>query len=296
MFISRTSINVNMTRNSEIFAHQGFVATTNVFTPQQIERMRADIQQAVHSRQSGLSPIEDRHIGTTTEAYTQQFTQCLNLWEDHASIEAIVRNPALTTIAADLLGTHRVRVFQDQALFKGPHGSPTYTHQDLAYWPMASSQCLTAWIPLSPTGSTLQRGAMGYLAGSHQSGNCLFADIAHIEDEGELKANEMAFLNHPDWSHKSMTYVEASVGTVIWHHGLTVHRALPNLTDDTREVFTVVYFADGILRGSMRQDVENVPHFVTDGLSSDEVVRPGEPLASARMPLVYTSAERTSKL
>ena len=268
------------------FANRGYVVTPNLFTVVDVSVMRTTVAAAVHARTTGTAPVGDRHIGPTTMRYTEQFTQCLNLWEDHPDVERIVRDPRLTTIAARLLGTDRVRVFQDQALFKAPGGAPTYAHQDVAYWPMATAECVTAWIPLSPTGSTYDTGAMGYVAGSHLSDHCEFADIAHVDDHKQLEAHEAALLAHPAWRGASPTYVEADVGSVVWHHGRTVHRALPNVSAGPREVFTVVYFADGVVRGSVLPRASNVPHFVTDGPSGERVAV-GQPLASSRMPIVY---------
>ena len=268
------------------FVDRGYVIVPDTFTKADVAAMRATIAAAVHARTIGTAPVGDRHIGPTTTRYAEQFTQCLNLWEDHPHLESIMRDPRLAATAAKLLGVDCVRVFQDQALFKASGGAPTYAHQDIAYWPMASAECVTAWIPLSPTGSTLDTGAMGYVAGSHRSGHCAFADIAHVDDQAQLEANEAALLAHPAWRGESPTYVEADVGSVVWHHGRTVHRALPNISGGPREVFTIVYFADGIVRGSVLPGASNVPHFVTDSPPSERVAV-GQPLASARMPVVY---------
>lgn len=268
------------------FARNGFLAQPRVYRADELATVRATIEAAVRARVSGAAPVGDRHIGPVTRRYAEQFTQCLNLWEDHPDVERIVRDPRLTATAARLLGVDCLRVFQDQALFKAPGGAPTYAHQDAAYWPMGAAECVTAWIPLSPTGSTRDTGAMGYVAGSHRSGRCVFADIAHVDDQAQLEADEAALLAHPAWCDGALTYVEADVGSVVWHHGLTVHRALPNVSPGPREVFTVVYFADGVVRGSVLSRASDVPHFVTDGPATERVAV-GQPLASARMPVVY---------
>lgn len=268
------------------FKDRGYVVTPHLFAASDVAAMRSTVAEAVHARTTGAAPVGDRHIGPTTARYAEQFTQCLNLWEDEPNVERIVRDPRLTVTAARLLDTDRVRVFQDQALFKAPGSAPTYAHQDVAYWPMATAECVTAWIPLSPTGSTCDTGAMGYVAGSHLSDHCEFADIAHVDDQKQLEAHEAALLAHPVWRGASPTYVEADVGSVVWHHGLTVHRALPNVSAGPREVFTVVYFADGVVRGSVLPRASNVPHFVTDGPSGERVAV-GQSLASSRMPIVY---------
>lgn len=270
------------------FARDGFVTTSRVYTPDEVAAMRSTVHAAVAARQAGTVDVGDRHIGPTSDRYTEQFVQCLNLWEDNATVEDIVRDERLAATAAALLGgAQAVRVFQDQALFKPPGAAPTYAHQDVAYWPMATAECVTAWIPLSPHGSTRASGAMGYVPGSHRAGVCSFQDIAHVSDTEVLEANEHALLHRSEWGDDAgVAYVETDVGSVVWHHGLTVHRALGNVSNTPREVYTVVYVKDGVARGSVLSGRSNVPHFVTDG-PDDAVVTVGAPLASRRMPVVY---------
>ena len=273
----------------------GFVVTPQIFAKDEIDSVRTVIQRAVHSRLTGSAPVKDRHIGLVTDRYAEQFTQCLNLWEDHTDVAEIVQDLRLTKIAATLLDASTVRLWQDQALFKPSGGAPTYAHQDNAYWPMDTARCVTAWIPLSSEHSSLNTGAMGYVPGSHLAGSCYFQDIAHIDETQLLEANESTFLARPDWQGHKPVYVETDPGTVIWHNGLTVHRALANTSGHPREVFTVVYFADGVKRGSLLSSRADVPHFVTD--DTNQRIATGEPLASTRMPIVYeTSANGQSRL
>lgn len=42
--------------------------------------------------------------------------------------------------------------------------------------------------------------------------------------------------------------MEALPGSVVWHHGFTVHNAAPNRSDRMRRVFTIVYLAAGYRR------------------------------------------------
>ena len=62
--------------------------------------------------------------------------------------------------------------------------------------------------------------------------------------------------------------MEVPRGSVAFHHGLTVHLALPNTTDRVRRVHTMIYFADGCTRGSQ------APHFSVDrpGIGVGEVI------------------------
>ena len=53
----------------------------------------------------------------------------------------------------------------------------------------------------------------------------------------------VGFVNDPALKGKSLEQVEIEPGSVIWHHGLTVHAATANQTENTRRVFTVVYLS-----------------------------------------------------
>lgn len=284
------------------FHDAGFVAVPDVFTSVELATLRVGVKAAVDRIALAPAIAGDRHVGPTSDRYTEQFRQCLNLWEDgnghgcdhnerprgyrvlRTPYDAVF-DPRLAATAAALLGVPAVRIWQDQALFKPPGGSPTYAHQDCAYWPMASATCVTAWIPLAPTGSTRATGAMGYVHGSHRADACFFADIARVNDVETLEANERRLLARPEWNGAPCTYVDADPGTVVFHHGRTVHRALPNTSDEVREVFTVVYMADGVVRGSTLSALDDVPHFVAD----TPRVPVGTRLVSPRMPIAYAS-------
>lgn len=56
----------------------------------------------------------------------------------------------LASVAAQLLGERRVRVYQDCVFVKEPGFTPTNWHSDLPISPLDTNSFVTAWIPLRP--------------------------------------------------------------------------------------------------------------------------------------------------
>ena len=82
---------------------------------------------------------------------------------------------------------------------------------------------------------------MAYLPGSHQVGNLRRVYITHQSDPYDI-------LNDPKLKQARPQWVDAEPGTVVWHHGLTVHEAAANHSSQTRRVFTIVYVASDARR------------------------------------------------
>lgn len=259
------------------FVEKGYVKISGIFTERESEKMERWVTNAVNRR------FSDFNYQVNGNYYSQQFSQCLNLWEDFPEIRKIAFSPKLTRIAASLLGVEKIRLWQDQALFKHPDGRNTSAHQDLPFWPMDDSQCLTAWIVLNEEGSTLENGAMGYVPKSHTSGLRHFSNITTGNSIGDFAKRDREILGSKLLQGEEPEYIEASRGSVIFHHGLTVHLAKPNLTSNIRKVYTVVYFKDGTRRGS--QIGVDQSHFAVD--RDNLKIKQGQIINSCLTPIAY---------
>jgi hypothetical protein len=125
-------------------------------------------------------------------------------------------------------------------------------------------------VPLD--GSTLDGGAMGYIAGSHRFGVRKFVDIFSGEPEDLLAA--------PEVRSAEPIFVEVPRGGVAFHHGLTFHVAKPNRTPRTRRVHTVIFFRDGCTRasGGFHPSVDRAG------------IEAGQPIASSVTPIAWPRA------
>jgi NAD(P)-dependent dehydrogenase (short-subunit alcohol dehydrogenase family) len=79
------------------------------------------------------------------------------------------------------MGTPGVRMYHDQALYKEGKGGFTPWHADQYYWPLASTHCVTAWIPLQ--GTPMELGPLGIRVNSIHPG-AIDTDMARQGLEG----------------------------------------------------------------------------------------------------------------
>lgn len=227
----------------EQYRRDGFVLVPDLLTSAEVDRFATAVTSGVrHRMRNNTVPLEKR------SKYQQSFLQCMNLWEDHPDVAPLTFHPKIAQAAAELMEVDACRVWHDQALFKQARGRETDAHQDHPYWPIKETNSITAWIPFVQ--STLENGAVGYIPGSHAVGmrkfvNIFFGEPQDILTEPEIAGAEPVFLSVPP-------------GAVAFHHGLTVHLAKANSTDEDRAVHTVIFFPDGSTRGYP------FPHFSVD--------------------------------
>lgn len=251
------------------FRRDGFVHVPGVLTRDELARYGAAVDEAVAVRKRG----DTRRLDEKTP-YEQSFMQCQYVWEDFPGVRPLTFHPRIGELAAALIGTARVRLWHDQALYKEAGGRETEAHQDQPYWPIAETDTATVWIPLIKVDDTT--GCMGYVPGSHK-GDAEFIDIFRTPGAG--KALEKKFEATPP------VFVHCEPGDVIFHHGYTVHMAKANRSDQTRRVYTAIYFADGSHRSGERAH----PSVDRDHIAQGAVIDGGAtpivwPLPGGRMP------------
>jgi ectoine hydroxylase-related dioxygenase (phytanoyl-CoA dioxygenase family) len=134
------------------------------------------------------------------------------------------------------MGASGARLYHDQALFKEPHGGPTPWHQDQHYWPLATDDTITMWMPLVDADTSM--GTMRFASGSHKEG---YLGDMPISDASESKFE--AFIDE-----KGYRVVESGAmraGDATFHSGWTLHGAPGNSSNRMREVMTIIYFPEG---------------------------------------------------
>lgn len=261
----------------EAFQRDGYVVIDGLLTTDELDHFGNAVDTAVAKRS-----IDDGRSLQERSRYEQSFRQCINLWEDHAQVRPLTFHPRVAQAAAELLGAGAVRLWHDQALYKEAHGRATDAHQDYPYWPIAETDTVTAWIPFD--GSQLANGAMGYMPGSHVSGLVEIVDIFGTEEPADLTS-------HPVLQGVEPVFVEVPSGSVAFHHGLTVHLAKENTTNETRRVHTIIYLRDGCTRGTsaFHISVDRPGIKVGDQIASDLTPiawpRPGNDLPATPTPL-----------
>jgi len=249
------------------YRDKGFLLTPGVLTNSEIKQYGNAVDKEVAARTA-----DDHRTLDEKSTYEQSFVQCMRLWETSREVQPLTFHQGLAGIAAQLLGAEKVRLWQDQALYKEPGGKDTEAHQDQTFWPIGEAPLVSAWIPFQPIDET--NGAMAYVPGSHLVGALRVVDITRT-------TTPYPILEDPALKGTKPEVVMVEPGSVVWHSGFTVHCAAANASDQTRRVFTVVYFADGSVRTGNRAV------FPLDRAG----VRVNEPMRGEGMPVLWPAPD-----
>ena len=207
------------------FSENGFIKIKNIFDASVIDYMNIVISKEVDRLNNQQIPLEER------DTYGKAFLQIMNLWTHTSAVKDIVFSKKIAQIATGLMQTTGVRLYHDQALFKEPKGGHTPWHADQYYWPLATENTVTAWIPLQAT--PLNYGPLEFSAGSNR---LMAGRDKQISDESQ------AFLEAELKNHKFEHVIEPfDVGEISFHRGWLYHRAGPNVSGNMRKVMTMIY-------------------------------------------------------
>ena len=212
------------------FQREGHILLRGVASFEEVAAYRSVILAARERFGAERTPLENR------DTYGKAFLKGMNLWSKDEGARRFVLAGRFAKIAADLLGVQGVRVYHDQALLKEPGGGITPWHQDQHYWPLDTDNTITMWMPLVDVSPAM--GTMRFASGSHLDG---YLGDMPISDDSEQKIEKYI----QSRGYKIAPGVAMKPGDATFHYGWTLHGAPANATDRTREVMTVICYADG---------------------------------------------------
>lgn len=249
------------------FQRDGHILLPGVATTAEMAAFRPVILAARDKYGAEVTPLEQR------DTYGKAFLKGMNLWPKDEGVKGFVCARRFAQIAADLLGVEGVRVYHDQALLKEAGGGITPWHQDQHYWPLATDNTITMWMPLVDV--TPEMGTMHFASGSHRNG--YLGDLP-ISDQSEVKFEH--FIRERGYTRVPGAAMKA--GDATFHYGWTLHGAPGNSSTRTREVMTIIWYADGTRVGLL--DNANRQRDRDRWLPG---LQPGDLAASELNPLVF---------
>lgn len=249
------------------YAENGHLLLRGVASPEEIAAYRPLLLEAVEKFNTEKRALAER------DTYGKAFLQIMNLWARDENVRRFTLAKRFAKIAADLMGVEGVRIYHDQALFKEAGGGGTPWHQDGYYWPLDTDRTITMWMPLVDANS-----GMGTMRFASRSGENGYLGDLPISDDSERLLGDML----RDRGYPVVEAGEMHAGDATFHSGWNLHGANGNGSDTTREVMTIIYFADG----ARVTDPQN------DGQRNDlntwlPGLNPGDLAASELNPLVY---------
>ena len=255
----------------QIAAYQrdGHILLRGVCSPEEVAVYRQVITDVVARYTQEKRPLEER------DTYGKAFLQIGFLCEKDEAARRFVLSRRFGKIASELMGVDGVRLYHDQALYKEAGGGHTPWHQDQYYWPLDTNHTITMWMPLVEV--PIEMGVMTFASGSHKQG---FLGHLAISDESQEKwealVKERGF---------ALSTAPMQAGDATFHSGWTLHSAPGNASNTTREVMTVIFFAEGT---RVMAQPDN-PNRLLDLKTWHPGIQPGELAASKLNPVVYKS-------
>jgi hypothetical protein len=275
------------------FYEKGYVRPGKVFGDEQVAFLRDAVQRLTRSEDEAgrrydlldpaLWPDANDGNGETdgrdgARDPAQSFDFLFNMWLIDDGFRAAAFNPTTARWAAQLLGTTRVRLLEDNALNKSPSPHDVRWHQDYSYWPLAQPNAVTAWVALDDT--SRHNGAMLMACGSQHLGERL--PVVFGTGTPYLRESRPATVlevGDPEELGLPVEVVELAAGEVSLHSALTWHASGPNLSERGRRAMVMRYVADG----TVWLGAERYEYNYTD----EEVgLAPGDPIGGRYFPVI----------
>ena len=248
------------------FQRDGHVLVRGLASPAEISVYGPAIYDAAMRFNTEKRALEDR------DTYGKAFLQIMNLWSRDETARRFVTARRFAGVAAALMGVPAVRLYHDQALFKEGGGGYTPLHTDQQFWPVATDNMVTMWMPLVDIADEI--GGMRFASGSHRldrfAGHGI-SDASEQELQQVIADRGLALAQTPGMK----------VGDATFHSGWTLHGAPPNPSPTMRSVMTVIYYEDGA-------KVAPITDFTRmDALQFLPGAEEGQPAATELNPLLY---------
>jgi len=178
---------------------------------------------------------------------TGRFAAGVDHWRTDDGFRAFAAESPLPALAATLLRSGHVWLYEDSVLVKEPGSTlRTQMHTDASYFHADGENMCTFWAPLDATDAA--NGTLTFVAGSHRwerdfRPNLFVTTEPLAGTEGEVVPDVLA---DPDLADSIVSF-DLAPGDVTVHHARTLHGAPANgSADRRRRALSVRYCGDGV--------------------------------------------------
>ena len=229
------------------FDRDGFLLGVDVFTQEQVERLRADLAELAGPNPPGRDLFYEYHSNESENADTCIF-HALGAWRTTPLFHDVLWAPPMVMASHQLLGGGPIRLMHDQLFCKpASDGGVVAWHQDYSYWtwtePMAH---LTCWIGLDDVDE--ENGCLWYVPGSHK-----WPDLPITGLTGGMDAVRDVLNEEQIAEFENRVPVRMKAGQATFHHPRTMHGSYENRSDRPRRATIVNTMRDGV-RSAIRND------------------------------------------
>ncbi|MGZ4759968.1 MAG: phytanoyl-CoA dioxygenase family protein [Acidimicrobiales bacterium] len=220
---------------ADAFWGDGACVVRGVLSPADVDRARLAVD--------GLADGDDLADLSALAGASEppRFRAGVDHWRTHDAFLALATSGALPAVAAAILRTERLWLYEDSVLVKEP-GSTVATrwHTDDGYFHVDGDQLATLWVPLDP--APREAGSLRFLRGSHLAGRRYRPTLFVVDDaipgaEGEPPPQ-------PDLDDTDAFGFDLLPGDLTVHHARTLHASGGNRTGQARRALSVRYCGD----------------------------------------------------
>lgn len=221
------------------YQRNGFVNGGLVLDDDTVETLRAEVLRVIDDRDNAAvqQPVLLRNL---TGDDDRPIWQIVNIYEASPAFHALITNPQIAAMAAQLSGAQELRVWHDQIQYKPQaHGGRLHWHQDSPAWPTLQPKHaqLTAWVALDD--ADLDNGCMYMVPGSQMWGDQ--GQFLRTHPEGERLPERY------QWEPVYEIMCPVRKGCVHFHHSLTWHGSGSNTSNRPRRAIAIHYMAENTL-------------------------------------------------
>lgn len=235
----------------EFFHENGYLAGPRMFTEEQVDVLRRELQGLTDAAHPGHRLFYEYHSNESTDASKVLF-HALGAWRITPGFHDALWNPAFLVAASQLLDGP-VRFWHDQLFCKPAyHGGVVAWHQDYSYWTRTTPmRHLTCWIGLDD--ATQDNGCLQYVPGSHRWNLLPVTGLAN-----DMDSIQTVLTDEQKKQFKPVA-IELKRGECAFHHPLMVHGSYANSSDTSRRAMVINVFRDGVRSASDESLLSGVP-------------------------------------
>jgi ectoine hydroxylase-related dioxygenase (phytanoyl-CoA dioxygenase family) len=220
----------------KVFRRDGAVCVRGAFSQEEVALVERGIER-------NLVELSPRAIEASRPDDPGRFVEDFCNWLAIPEYEEFVRDSPAAAVAAELMGSERVRLFHDHMLVKEPGTAQrTPWHQDQPYYNVEGSQTCSMWLPVDPVdrASTLE-----FVAGSHL-GPWLMPRTFMDHEAKWFPEGSLEELPDIDADPERFRIVGWALepGDAVFFHMLTLHAAGGVAGETRRRAFSVRFLGD----------------------------------------------------
>lgn len=256
----------------EQFRRSGFVNGGPVLDDEVIDTLQSEVLRVIDDRDNAKAAQPVRIANLSSDA-DHPIWQIVNIWEASPAFKALINDPKIVAMAAQLSGAHELRIWHDQIQYKPKElGGQLHWHQDSPLWPTLSpkNEQITAWVALDD--AEADNGCMYMVPGSHRWG----------DKQKQIDALPDGALLPETFEDKAVHFVMCPVkkGHVHFHHSLTWHGSGTNHSSRPRRAIALHFMTEKTAFNASGNHI--MKPFIT--------VHDGEILKGDKFPVVWSQA------